>query len=205
MFGVAIAPNWPALAAAFLVAGALDAIVDVSQNAHGLRVQRQYQRSILNAFHGIWSIGAVAGGLIGSVTAGLDVPLALHLGVIAVLFSIVALLAYRAMLPGTDDSDRAEEAAAEAHRPTPTGSSARRAAVPALTALGVLAACGAFVEDAGASWSALYLRTELGAAAALAGLGFVALQVAMTVGPADRRPRRRPVRAAPRRARWAAS
>ncbi len=182
VFGVAIAPNWPALAAAFLVAGALDAIVDVSQNAHGLRVQRQYQRSILNAFHGIWSIGAVAGGLIGSVMAGLDVPLALHLGVIAVLFSIVAQLAYRAMLPGTDDSDRAEEAAAEAHRPAPTGSSARRAAVPALTALGVLAACGAFVEDAGASWSALYLRTELGAAAALAGLGFVALQVAMTVG-----------------------
>ena len=73
-------------------------------------------------------------------------------------------------------------AAAEAHRPAPTGRSARRAAVPALAALGVLAACGAFVEDAGASWSALYLRNELAAGAALAGLGFVALQVAMTVG-----------------------
>jgi MFS family permease len=46
----------------------------------------------------------------------------------------------------------------------------------------VLAACGAFVEDAGASWSALYLRTELDAGAATAGLGFVALSVAMTVG-----------------------
>jgi len=186
VFGVSVAPNWPALAAAFLVAGALDAIVDVSQNAHGLRVQRHYQRSILNAFHGIWSIGAVAGGLIGSVMAGLDVPLALHLGGIAVLFSLVALVVFRAMLPGGDD-DRpeeasAEEASAEAHRPTPTRSSARRAAIPALTALGVLAACGAFVEDAGASWSALYLRTELSAAAVLAGLGFVALQVAMTVG-----------------------
>jgi MFS family permease len=49
-------------------------------------------------------------------------------------------------------------------------------------ALGVLAACGAFVEDAGSSWSALYLRTELGTGAATAGLGFVALSVAMTVG-----------------------
>ena len=80
VFTVSIAPNWPALAAAFLVAGALDAIVDVSQNAHGLRVQRLYQRSILNAFHGIWSIGAVTGGVIGSVAAGLDVPLVVHLG-----------------------------------------------------------------------------------------------------------------------------
>ena len=181
VFGVAIAPNWPALAAAFLVAGALDAIVDVSQNAHGLRVQRHYQRSILNAFHGIWSIGAVAGGLIGSVMAGLDVPLVLHLGGITVLFSLVALLIVRLMLPGSDD-DRTAEAAAEAHRPAPSRSSARRAALPALTALGVLAACGAFVEDAGASWAALYMRTELSAAAVIAGLGFVALQVAMTVG-----------------------
>jgi MFS family permease len=46
----------------------------------------------------------------------------------------------------------------------------------------VLAVCGAFVEDAGASWSALYLRTELAAGAAVAGLGFVALSVAMTLG-----------------------
>jgi MFS family permease len=52
----------------------------------------------------------------------------------------------------------------------------------ALVALGVLAACGAVVEDAGASWSALYLRSELAAGAALAGLGFVALQGAMTIG-----------------------
>jgi MFS family permease len=51
-----------------------------------------------------------------------------------------------------------------------------------MAALGVLAACGAFVEDAGASWSALYLRDELAAGAAAAGLGFVALSVAMTVG-----------------------
>ena len=38
------------------------------------------------------------------------------------------------------------------------------------------------MEDAGASWSAIYLRDELAAGAALAGLGFVALQSAMTVG-----------------------
>jgi hypothetical protein len=57
-----------------------------------------------------------------------------------------------------------------------------RAALPALAALGVLAVAGAFVEDAGSSWSALYLRGEIGVGAATAGLGFVALQGAMTVG-----------------------
>jgi hypothetical protein len=156
----------------------MDAVVDVAQNAHGLRVQRLYRRSILNAFHGIWSIGAVAGGLLGSVAAGLGVPLTVHLGAAAVVFGGAALVSHRALLPG---SDTAERDARPAAAPTP-GRSARRAAVPALTALGLLAVCGAVVEDAGASWSALYLRSELAAGAAVAGLGFVALQTAMTIG-----------------------
>ena len=183
VWAVAVAPNWPALAAALLVAGALDAVVDVAQNAHGLRVQRLYGRSILNGLHGIWSIGAVSGGLLGSVAAGLAIPLVVHLGVSALVFGVLALLAFRALLPGADDADRDADAATDGEQtaaapPAP----GRRSAVLALAALGVLAACGAFVEDAGASWSALYLRTELAAGAAAAGLGFVALQGAMTIG-----------------------
>jgi MFS family permease len=183
LWAVAVAPNWPALAAALLLAGALDAVVDVAQNAHGLRVQRLYGRSILNSFHGIWSIGAVSGGLLGSVAAGLAIPLVVHLGVSSVVFGALALFAFRAMLPGDDDADRGA-GTEDADEPAPAAPQAhgRRTAVLALTALGILAACGAFVEDAGASWSALYLRTELAAGAAAAGLGFVALQGAMTIG-----------------------
>ncbi|SNS13505.1 Fucose permease [Geodermatophilus saharensis] len=177
VWAAAVAPSWWLLAGALFVAGALDAVVDVAQNAHGLRVQRAYDRSILNAFHGVWSIGAVAGGLLGSVAAGLRVPLGLHLGVVAVVFAGLSLLAYRRMLPGPDHDDAGADAA-----PEQAGGGAVRAALPALAALGVLATAGAFVEDAGASWSALYLRGEIGVGAATAGLGFVALQVAMTVG-----------------------
>jgi MFS family permease len=178
---VAVAPNWPALAAILLLAGGLDAVIDVAQNAHGLRVQRLYRRSILNGFHGVWSIGAVSGGLLGSVAAGLEVPLGVHLGATAVVFGALALLAFRAMLPGDDHADL-DEAADAVGGPAEPRASGRRAAVLALAALGVRATCGAFVEDAGASWSALYLRTELAAGAAIAGLGFVALQGAMTIG-----------------------
>jgi MFS family permease len=187
VWAVAVAPNWPALAAALLVAGALDAVVDVAQNAHGLRVQRLYGRSILNGLHGIWSIGAVSGGLLGSVAAGLAIPLVVHLGVSALVFGVLALLAFRALLPGDDDADRDADRDADAatdgeETPAVQRAPGRRSPVLALAALGVLAACGAFVEDAGASWSALYLRTELAAGAAAAGLGFVALQGAMTIG-----------------------
>ena len=188
LWAVSIAPNWSALAAALLVAGALDNIIDVAQNAHGLRVQRLYGRSILNAFHGIWSIGAVAGGLLGSAAAGFGIPLVWHLAGTAVVFGLLALVIQRAMLPGHDEDDRGpnrEQPAGTVHEAAAAAAGKRadrRTASKALVALGLLAACGAVVEDAGASWSALYLRTELGAAAAAAGLGFVALQGAMTVG-----------------------
>jgi MFS family permease len=191
VWAAAAAPNWPVLAAALLFAGSLDAVVDVAQNAHGLRVQRLYGRSILNAFHGIWSIGAVAGGLLGSAAAGLGVPLPVHLAVVGLVFGVPALFGHRAMLPGADDAERGGRDepgdAADTGAPHPrssTRSSAPgwRTVLPSMAALGVLAACGAFVEDAGASWSALYLRDELAAGAAAAGLGFVALQAAMTLG-----------------------
>src|SRR3954454_6606753 len=181
VWAAAAAPNWAALAGALLVAGALDAIVDVAQNAHGLRVQRGYGRSILNAFHGLWSIGAVTGGLLGSAAARLGVALPLPLGVVALVFGGPALFGSRMLLPGPDDADRADDGTGGRPDRAARGT-VRRAALLAMAALGVLAAAGAFVEDAGGSWSAVYLRDELGAGPAAAGLGFVALSAAMTVG-----------------------
>ncbi|GAA1265707.1 MFS transporter [Sphaerisporangium rubeum] len=186
MLVIPFVPHWVAFAAVLFVVGALDAVIDVAQNTHGLRVQRIYGRSIVNSLHGLWSVGAVLGGLMGSAAAGLRVPLSLHLAVSGVLFSAVALVAYRFMLPGPDEAGgggRKAEAGGE-------GSALRRmrrrifggGAVGMLAALGVIAACGAIVEDAGASWGAIYLSGDLRADAATAGLAFVAFQVAMTVG-----------------------
>ncbi|GIG30457.1 MFS transporter [Cellulomonas marina] len=210
--------SWWAFVGALAVAGALDSLVDVGQNAHGFRVQRLYRRSIVNAFHGLWSIGAVLGGLMGSLAAGADVPLGLHLAVVAAVFSTMALVGMRFLLRGPEDAERevATEAAAGSLAAAPTGppdeaggaattgtngtscasnavrdpsprgrrgfGGASRATLRLLLVLGLLAVAGAYVEDAGASWGALWLRTEVGAAAAVGGLAFVALQVAMTVG-----------------------
>lgn len=202
---VPLSGSWWLFAAAMLVAGAFDALVDVAQNAHGFRVQRLYRRSIVNAFHGLWSVGAVAGGLLGSAAAGLHVPLTAHLAVSTVVFSVTALVAYRFLLPGPEDAERvagtgpavvpgtpAVDGADGGHRPddeaapaAPVSRAARRTAARTallLTALGFLAACEAFVQDAGSSWGALYLRGEVGTSAAAGGLAFVALQVAMVVG-----------------------
>ena len=191
--GVPLCGGWAVLAALMALVGALDAVVDVAQNAHGFRVQRAYGRSIVNAFHGLWSVGAVMGGVLGSAAAGLSLPLAGHLGGSAALFGVAALVAYRSLLRGAEDAERVPSAASgqgaggQGGRGEGEGGARRPRrlpghAVPTLAALGALAACGAFVEDAGSSWGALYLRGEVGAGAAAGGLAFVALQVAMTAG-----------------------
>lgn len=174
---IGAAPSWGLLVAVLLVAGALDAIADVATNAHALRVERRYSRSILNSLHAVWSIGAVTGAAMGSLAAQLDVALVWHLGVVAVIFAVVALAAARLLLPGPDAVERpvSEHAVARALR-------GHAALARTLLVLGTVAAMGQLVEDAGATWGAVYLRGELGASAALGGAAFIALQGAQTIG-----------------------
>ena len=87
-------------------AGGADAVTDVAQNAHGLRVQRRYGRSIFNSFHALWSAGAILGGAMGAAAIALEIPRGIHLTVSAVVFTAVCVIAYRSLLPGSD----AEEA-----------------------------------------------------------------------------------------------
>jgi fucose permease len=49
-------------------------------------------------------------------------------------------------------------------------------------ALGLIAGMAQMMEDTTAAWGGVYLREELGAAAAVSGLGFIALQSTQTVG-----------------------
>ncbi len=160
-------------ALALFTVGLVDSVVDVAQNAHGLRVQRGYGRSIINSFHAIWSLGAVSGGLLSAGAVALRLPLAAHLSLTGALFSAVALLALRSCLPGPDEVGRRPGRTAGAS----VGGSlaALRRIAPTVAALALIAVAGVTVEDVGGSWSSLYLRESLGAPGALAALGYISL------------------------------
>lgn len=180
-----LAPSWIALTVALFIAGSMDAIVDVAQNSHGLRVQKLYSRSILNSFHAVWSIGAVLGGLMGAAAAGLEVPRGVHLAGSLALFSIVALVFYRFLLPGAEPEEPDADGPADSASPAggnAAGSARRWVMVGVLAALVLIAAAGALVEDAGSSWAAVYLAGPLGAPVTIAGLGYVALVGLQFVG-----------------------
>lgn len=188
--GVGWASSWLALAAVFLCVGLVDALIDIANNAQGLWVQRRLGTSIITGLHGLWSVGAVVGGLIGSVFAGLGVPVRWHLVITGTLFAASLHLVSRLLLPGHEPVREPESAP----RPTAAGGSevgSAAATGPTRPSAGLLlrlllvclvGLAGAAGEDAGNTWGALYLTGELGTTAAVGGAVFVAMQTAMIVG-----------------------
>ncbi|WP_062211887.1 MFS transporter [Demequina oxidasica] len=199
--GLAGSPLW--FGVALFIVGATDAWVDVAQNSHGLRVQRRYKRSILNSFHALWSIGAVSGGLIGGIAAGVGISVPLQFGIVAVLVVAVNAFAYPMLLKGPEPRHAGDEGADEAGMPHAIAHDDVEAAAPVtasegsqpsplrnvpgrtwglLAALSMIAIAAAWAEDAASTWSASYLRDELSAGATLAALGFVSMQGFQFIG-----------------------
>ncbi len=131
----------------FLMA-AFDALTDISMNAHGLRVQRLYGRSILNSFHGWWSIGAVTGGFLGSAAAQIGMPIWLQCLVATIVFGTMAVAAKSLLLRTPDQHEIPIPEAAEVRPP----SRISRTILLRLIALGLLGASAGLIEDTGATW-----------------------------------------------------
>lgn len=175
LLGAGVAPTAVMFAVALALAGAADAITDVGQNAHGLRVERGYGRSIINSFHAVWSLGAVAGGLMAAAAMALDVSLAVHLSFSTLLVLTLAFGAHRLCLPGPDSGAGSTRVPGQAG-----GVTARMVLV--IGALSLVGIGAAMIEDVANSWAALYLLTEADAPAALAAFGFIALIGGQFVG-----------------------
>ncbi|ANP27384.1 hypothetical protein DAD186_08340 [Dermabacter vaginalis] len=196
-----VAPSWGFLALGFVLAMSFDAITDIAQNAHGMRVERRYRRSIINSFHGFWSLGAVLGGVLGAVCAQFSVPLAWQGWGGLVLFGAIAIANFPFLLKGSDAAERVKEVS------SPSASSANEAPAdlvgetsgntllestsPSRGKLGALALLGALgmvlvfagsTEDAGSTWGALFMTHTFNASPFVAGLAFVALQGAQMLG-----------------------
>jgi MFS family permease len=162
----------PGLCVALFVFGAATGMVNVAANAVGVQVEASVGRPILSGLHAGFSLGGLAGALIGGAVAPvLGVPAHLALvaaaGLFASAWALPALLgARRAAVP---------EGAAQAE-----GSGRRPTAV--LVVLGAIAGCTAFGEGALTDWGALLLREHLGATAAVAAAGYAGFSLAMACG-----------------------
>ena len=188
LLGAGLARSWLVLAFCLLVVGGTDSIVDVAQNAHGLRVQRRWGASIVTSFHASWSLGAVLGAAMGQAMAGAGVGLGTHMVLTAVVLLVLSVGPLLAgwFLPGHDRDDRDPDQIKEPDdapevRPATPPRRVRPVTALVLIVVGLLCAASMFPEDVAMNWSSLLL-SEQGAGAGHVGLGLVALQGTMIVG-----------------------
>ena len=176
-----LAPTLPVLAVALALFGASFGAMDVAMNVQANGVVRLLRRPVMPAFHGAFSLGLLAGALLGGALAGLGLPVVAHLVAAALLGAGVGLAARPALLPpAADGGDPADSGDREG---APRRSSRRWSALlVAALPVGVLALATAVAEGAMADWGALFLRDVRGTSEAVAPLGYAAFAVLMAAG-----------------------
>ena len=86
---------------------------NISVNTQAVGVERLYRRSIMAAFHGLWSLAGFVGGIVGALFAAFSVSTRVHFSFIfAICMGIVAIM-FRLTLP----RDRARDTAPGHKRP----------------------------------------------------------------------------------------
>ena len=178
LVGVGLAGSWATLAVAMLVLGMFDATMDASMNAHGIGVQRVYRRSILQGFHGMWSLGSMGAGAVGLAMAAAGVPVAVHLSVAAVLLAVTAATAGHWFLP----DQVADAHPAHEPEPLPIRPSALPHLLRVLVPIAMLGILCVLLQSSAATWSAVYLADVLDQPAGIAALGYVLYMGAMVAG-----------------------
>jgi MFS family permease len=183
-----LAGSLATLAVALFAFGVAAGLLDVSMNAQAVRVERGYRRPLITSFHACYSFGGLVGALLGGLFAWVGVGPAPTFAAVGVPMAVLAVAAGRGLLRGAE-VQRAEGLSAGGQDVAGQDAADRVGAAPPLRSgsarilvLGLLALCCLLGEGAAGSWSAVYLRDNLGTSAGFAALGFAAFSVAMAVG-----------------------
>jgi MFS family permease len=183
-----LAGSLATLTVALFAFGVAAGLLDISMNAQAVRVERGYRRPLITSFHACYSFGGLVGALLGGLFAWVGVGLAPTFAAVGVPMAVLALAAGRGLLRGAE-AQRADgvsaggvSAAGQDAADRVSAAPRSRAASAQILMLGLLALCCLLGEGAAGSWSAVYLRDNLGTSAGFAALGYAAFSVAMAVG-----------------------
>jgi predicted MFS family arabinose efflux permease len=163
---LAVAPSPLLLALTLFAFGAALGAMDVAMNAQAIAVQHAMARPIMSSFHALFSVGGIAGAAVVSGFLRAGVGLATCTTIIAAALAVMAIVEQRHLVV---DRGSAEGT---------TFTIVPKAAVLLLGALCFLSFLG---EGAVLDWSAVFLREQRHVDVSLAGMGYAAFSVAMTI------------------------
>jgi predicted MFS family arabinose efflux permease len=151
---------------------------DVAMNVQGAIVERRLGRAIMPRFHAGYSVGTVAGALVGAAAIALHISVTTHLIIWGLGLAAAVVYAVRFFVPDTSDSPSS---------PSPSSDSGFRRTLatwrePRTLLVGVFVLAFAFAEGTGIDWIGVALIDDYGAPATVGTLAFALFLAAMTAG-----------------------
>ena len=162
----------PSLTLLFFGIGLLAGLIDVAMNIEAVAVERRFERRVMSAIHGTWSVALFVGAALASAGIAAGMPIEIHLPISAALVVLVSA-AFLRWLPHPEDAQE-ERPIGEPDDPIGAPTSPRRVLLLCLVAAGSF-----LVEGIAVEWSAVFLRESVGAEPSAAGLGVVAFSAGM--------------------------
>jgi MFS family permease len=191
---VPLARSVPVLALILLITGVGTGVGDVAMNVQGHLVETRRQKVLMPHWHGLFSVGAVAGALAGAFAASLGLPIGWQLLGVSAVFAVAMGLATTRYLPDAGLHPSAppepvkepifDEPQALASACSPMGQRRRSTSTvtPVEVLLGIMTFAATLGEGAANDWLALMLVDNRGAPPALGALTFAGFNVTMALG-----------------------
>ena len=152
--------------------GIFNGAMDVSMNAHGLKVEEKLGHKMFSSLHALFSTGGLMGAALAGALLSADVVPLHHVLGMALLMIIISLISFPSLLPSSTDREVKKPAA---------GRESFKLFIPpkSLLLLSVLAYIIMMTEGAMADWSAVFISDLKGATPAVAAYGFAAFSLSM--------------------------
>jgi MFS family permease len=166
-----VAPTAVVLAVIMVAMGAAAGTQDTAINTAGVETEKHLGRSIMSGLHGMWSVGVLAGALIGSVAARENIDPRIQFPVMGAVIIIGGLSAI-----GWLKSESAADGEDDVHVPMfvwPRG---------LVLLIGLVAFAAIFVEFAASAWASLYMHWTMHTSQAEAALTTAMFALAMAAG-----------------------
>jgi MFS family permease len=148
--------------------GFMGDLLNIAMNTQGLDVQHRYKKPILSSFHGMWSLGALAGALVGGWTLKRNLSTTEHFLLIMFGVIIISLLLVVFLIKADDKEEEGKKLFVMPDK--------------ALWLIGMICFCCALCEGAMADWSALYYKEVINDPGRVSTTGFTFYIFAMALG-----------------------
>lgn len=167
-FFLPLAPNLPVLGAVLIFGGLSIGLLEIAMNTAADRLEKSSGRRLMSSAHGSWSLGTLAGALIGGAVAQAGIGVISHFATIMPVAAAVAFIVAQGV-PAEPAGRRQGISDGPAFR-LPHKSILLLCLLP----VGIMLVEGAFID-----WSALFVRTVLDGSPFVSGLIYATFALVM--------------------------